>query len=302
MSKILVICGPTASGKTGLAVACAQKLNTEIISADSQLVYKGLNIGTAKPTEEEKQGIIHHLIDVADPKQNFSVFDYAEKAIPIVDRLLNAGKTPIVCGGTGFYINSILFDFNYGHTGADNSIRNKYNDILNKNGKEYIYTLLQSVDPETAEKLHANDTKRVIRALEIYESSGKKKSDQHDELTPKYDYLAVAIDYQREELYSRIDKRVDAMFECGLVDEIENLLASGVDENCQSMQAIGYKEVLKCLKNCDNQSTMCDIIKQNTRHYAKRQITFFKKLPNILWLSPEDATPEKITELLNERQ
>lgn len=302
MSKILVICGPTASGKTGLAVACAQKLNTEIISADSQLVYKGLNIGTAKPTEEEKQGIIHHLIDVADPKNNFSVFDYAEKAIPIVDRLLNEGKTPIVCGGTGFYINSILFDFNYGHAGADESIRNKYNDILNKNGKEYIYTLLQSVDPETAEKLHVNDTKRVIRALEIYESSGKKKSDQHDELTPKYDYLAVAINYPREELYSRIDKRVDAMFECGLVDEIENLLASGVDENCQSMQAIGYKEVLKCLKNGDNQSTMRDIIKQNTRHYAKRQITFFKKLPNILWLSPEDATPEKITELLNERQ
>lgn len=302
MGKILVICGPTASGKTGLAVACAKKLNTEIISADSQLVYKDLNIGTAKPTEDEKQGIVHHLIDVADPKQDFSVFDYAEHAIPIVDRLLRKSKIPIVCGGTGFYINSILFDFAYGHAGANEAIRKKYNSLLEEKGKEYIYSLLQNIDPETAEKLHVNDTKRIIRALEIFEASGKKKSDQHDELIPKYDYLAVAINYPREELYSRIDKRVDAMFECGLVDEIENLLASGVDENCRSMQAIGYKEVLKCLKNGDNQSTMRDIIKQNTRHYAKRQITFFKKLPNILWLPPEEATAEKITELLNERQ
>ena len=301
MGKILVICGATASGKTGLAVACAKKLNTEIISADSQLVYKGLNIGTAKPTEEEKQGIIHHLIDVADPKQNFSVFDYAEQAIPIVDNQLSEGKTPIVCGGTGFYINSILFDFAYGHAGANVDIRERYNRLLEECGKEYIYSLLQKVDPETAEKLHVNDTKRVIRALEIYESSGKKKSDQHDELIPKYDYLALAIDYPREELYRRIDMRVDEMFERGLVEEIQNLLASGVDGNCQSMQAIGYKEVLKCLENGDSHSTMRDIIKLNTRHYAKRQITFFKKLPNILWLAPEDATPENITEILNER-
>ena len=301
MGKVLVICGPTASGKTGLAVACAKKLNTEIISADSQLVYRGLDIGTAKPTEEEQSGIVHHLIDVANPKNNFSVFDYAERAIPIVNRLIESGKTPIICGGTGFYINSILFDFAYGHTGANIAIRDKYNALLNERGKEYIYQLLKTVDFETAEKLHVNDTKRVVRALEIFEASGKKKSEQHDKLIPKYDYLAVAINYPREELYKRIDMRVDQMFECGLVDEIESILASGVDENCQSMQAIGYKEVLKCLKNGDNQSTMRDIIKQNTRHYAKRQITFFKKLPDILWLEPEAATPEKIVELLNER-
>ena len=299
---MLVICGPTASGKTGLAVACAKKLNTEIISADSQLVYRGLNIGTAKPTEEERCGIVHHMIDVADPKDNFSVFDYSERAIPIVNRLVDNGKTPIICGGTGFYINSILFDFAYGHTGADCAIRDKYNALLIERGKEYIYGLLQNVDPETAEKLHVNDTKRVVRALEIYEASGKKKSEQNDELIPKYDYLAVAVNYPREELYKRIDMRVDQMFECGLIDEIESLLANGVDENCQSMQAIGYKEVLKCLKNGDNHSTMRDIIKQNTRHYAKRQITFFKKLPDILWLEPKAATPDRIAELLNERQ
>lgn len=302
MGKILVICGATASGKTGLAVACAKKLNSEVISADSQLVYRGLDIGTAKPTAAERQGIIHHLIDVAEPKQNFSVFDYAELAIPVVDRLLSEGKTPVICGGTGFYINSILFEFAYGHTGADALIREKYNNLLEERGKEYLFSLLKEIDPETAEKLHLNDTKRVIRALEIYETSGRKKSDQHDELIPKYDYLAVAIDFPREELYRRIDMRVDEMFEQGLVGEVENLLASGVDENCQSMQAIGYKEVLKCLNNGDNHSTMRDIIKLNTRHYAKRQITFFKKLPNIIWIKPEDANSEKIVELLNERQ
>lgn len=301
MGKILVICGATASGKTGLAISCAKKLNTEIISADSQIVYKDLNIGTAKPTEEEKQGIIHHLIDVADPQNTFSVFDYSEQALPILDRLLAEGKTPIICGGTGFYINSLLFEFSYGYTGADSSIREKYNKILEERGKEYIYSMLKSVDSESAEKLHVNDTKRVIRALEIFEVSGIKKSEQHDELIPKYNYLAVAINYPREELYKRIDARVDDMFDRGLVDEVQSLLSRGINENCQSMQAIGYKEVVKCLKNGDNHSTMRDIIKLNTRHYAKRQITFFKKLPNIIWLEPQEATPEKITELLNER-
>ena len=302
MGKLLIICGATASGKTSLAVQCAKKFKTEIISADSQLVYKGLDIGTAKPTEEEKQGIIHHLIDVADPRQSFSVFDYAEMAIPVVDKLLSEGKTPIICGGTGFYINSLLFDFAYGHAGANSAVREKYAEILNEQGKEYLFSLLCEADPETAEKLHVNDVKRVIRALEIYETSGTKKSEQHDEPIPKYDYLAVAIDYPRAELYRRIDIRVEEMFERGLVEEVENLLAQGIDENYQCMQAIGYKEIVKCLKNGGKYSTMRDIIRQNTRHYAKRQITFFKKLPNIKWLAPKDATPEKIEEMLYDGQ
>lgn len=302
MGKLLVICGATASGKTQLAIECAKKLNTEIICADSQTVYKGLNIGTAKPTEEEKQGIIHHLIDVADPRQNFSVYDYAEMAVPIINRLLCEDKTPIICGGTGFYINSLLFDFAYGHTGANTALREKYAEILKEKGKEFLFALLREADPETAEKLHINDVKRVIRALEIYETSGIKKSEQHDELKRKYDYLAVAVDYPREELYRRIDLRVDKMFERGLVKEVETLLAQGINENSQSMQAIGYKEIVKCLNNGDNHSTMRGIIKQNTRHYAKRQITFFKKLPDIKWLSPNEASPEKIEEMLYDGQ
>lgn len=299
MHKVLVICGPTASGKTSLAINCAEYLKTEIISADSQLVYKGLNIGTAKPTAKEMRGIIHRMIDVAEPLGNFSVFDYERAAEPIVKELLSQNKTPIICGGTGFYINSLLFDFAYGNAGANRVIRDKYNRLLEERGKEYIYALLMEVDAETAEKLHVNDMKRVIRALEIYEASGIKKSAQHDRLIPKYDYLAVAVDYPRDELYRRIDLRVDEMFERGLVEEVKNLLAGGVDENCQCMQAIGYKEVVNCLKNGDNESTMRNIIKQNTRHYAKRQITFFKKLPGIIWLEPKKATAENVLGLLN---
>ena len=300
MNKVLVICGATASGKTKLAVDCALKLNSEVISADSQLIYKGLNIGTAKPTPAEMRGVRHHMIDVVEPFCNYSVSDYEHTAAPILSDLISRGKVPVICGGTGFYINSLLFDLSYGNAAADDSIRRKYENLLSEKGKDYLHGCLRQVDPETAEKLHANDTKRIIRALEIYEISGKKKSEIKDELIPKYDYVAVAIDYPREELYERINVRVDEMFAHGLVDEVKSLLKMGINENHQCMQAIGYKEVLLGLKNDHNNSTMCDIIKQNTRHYAKRQITFFKKLKNIVWLKPQEATAEKIMELLNE--
>lgn len=299
MKKIAVICGATATGKTGLAVDLALKLNTEIISADSQLIYKGLNIGTAKPTESEMQNVKHHMIDVIEPDENFSVGDYEERAAPILTNLLDRGKVPVICGGTGFYINSLLFDLGYGNTAADESIREKYAEFLDKNGKDALFDKLKEVDPETAEKLHPNDVKRVVRALEIYEVSGKKKSQQCDKMISKFDYIAVAIDYPREELYERINKRVNEMFDLGLIEEVNGLLARGIDKNCQSMQAIGYKEVLEGLKNRDNHSTMRDTIKKNTRHYAKRQITFFKKFPNIVWMKPENATADRILELIN---
>ena len=300
MNKVLVICGATASGKTKLAVDCALKLNTEIISADSQLVYKGLDIGTAKPTEEEMRGVKQHLFDVAEPYENFSVGDYAECAEPILDNILNSGKIPVVCGGTGFYINSLLFDLSYGNIGADVELRRKYAEFLETNGKDALFEKLREVDPYAAEKLHINDVKRVIRALEIFELSGRRKSEQNDGFKLKQKYVAVAINYPREELYKRIDRRVDEMFDLGLVEEVKSLLNHGVGENCQCMQAIGYKEVLFGLKNGDLRSTMCDVIKRNTRRYAKRQITFFKKLPNLVWLNPEDATAERVLELLNE--
>lgn len=300
VKKVLVICGATATGKTAFAVKCAKMLKSQVISADSQLIYRYLNIGTAKPTAEEMEGVVHHMIDIVEPDASFSVSDYREKALPIVEGLLSEGKVPVICGGTGFYINSLLFDLSYGSSRGDEGIRAKYNEILRVNGKDYLYNLLKEVDEQSAQTIHPNDTKRVIRAIEIYEVSGKRKSELNDGFTPKFDYIAVAINHPREELYARIDERVDVMFESGLVDEVKSLLSHGIDEHCQSMQAIGYKEVIECLKNGDSQSTMRDIIKRNTRHYAKRQITFFKKLPNIIWLEKCDAVPEKIMELLND--
>ncbi len=284
--RIPVICGPTASGKTSFAVELALWLGGEVISADCMLVYKGMDIGTAKPTEDEMRGVPHHMIDLLSPKEPFSVSDYTERALPLCDRLSAEWKVPVICGGTGFYIQSLLFSRTNGNVGADESIRKKYERYVSEKGTEALHAKLAAVDPESAEKLHPNDVKRVIRALEIYELTGIKKSAQADAPVPRFPYIAAAFAYPREELYVRINRRVDEMLAAGLVDEVEALLAQGVDESCQSMQGIGYKEVVKYLKNEINYSTMCDIIKQNTRNYAKRQITFFKKLPGILWLDP----------------
>lgn len=298
MAKAVIICGATASGKTSLAVDVAEKLDSEIVSADSQLIYRGLNIGTAKPTPAETRGVKHHLIDVVSPKEKFSVSDYEQIALPIVKNLLNEGKTPVICGGTGFYINSLLFNLSYGNVASNEEVRQKYQNLLNEKGKEFLFSLLKEIDLETAAKLHCNDTKRVIRALEIYETSGVKKSEQHDQMVPRFEYLAFAVDYPRKELYERINCRVDVMFNSGLVDEVKGLLKDGINENCQCMQAIGYKEVLEGLKNGYNDSTMRDIVKQNTRRYAKRQITLFKKLPNLIWLNPGANNADKILEFL----
>ena len=284
--RIPVICGPTASGKTSFAVELALRLGGEVISADCMLVYKGMDIGTAKPTEDEMRGVPHHMIDLLSPKEPFSVSDYTERTLPLCNRLSAEGKVPVICGGTGFYIQSLLFSRTNGNVGADESIRKKYERYVSEKGAEALHAKLAAVDPESAEKLHPNDVKRVIRALEIYELTGIKKSAQADAPVPRFPYIAAAFAYPREELYVRINRRVDEMLAAGLVDEVKALLAQGVDESCQSMQGIGYKEVVKYLKNEINYSTMCDIIKQNTRNYAKRQITFFKKLPGILWLDP----------------
>lgn len=298
-AQVLVICGATATGKTALAVSCAKLLNSAVISADSQLVYKGLDIGTAKPSEEEKLGVPHYMIDVAEPFAEYSVSDYREAALPIVEKMVSEGKIPVICGGTGFYINSLLFDLSYGKVAAAPEVREKYEKLAEERGKEYVYDILKQTDPAAAEKLHPNDLKRVIRALEIFEAGGVKKSEINDGQKARFDYVAVAIDYPREELYERINLRVDKMFEAGLVEEVSSLLSRGIDENFRCMQAIGYKEVIECLKNGLSQSTMRDIIKQNTRRYAKRQITFFKKLPNLINLPAKQATAEKVIEILN---
>lgn len=286
-SKVIVVCGPTASGKSKLAIELAKKLNTEIICADALTIYKNLNVGTAKVTTEEMQGIKHHLIDVAEPSSTFSVGDYKEIASPILNNLIKMGKVPIICGGTGFYIKSLLFDFSYGNTVANLEARNKYFSLAEQHGKEYVFNILKSVDPISAQKLHYNDLKRVVRALEIYES-GYLKSDIIDQEIPLFDYKAYSFDYSRDELYSRINLRVDQMINNGLIEEVQYLISQGITDKNQSMQAIGYKEIYSYLSGEISLEQAIDLIKLNTRHYAKRQITFFKKLPNHQLLSPND--------------
>ena len=301
--KIIIICGATASGKSDLAIECAKLFDSEIVSADSMYIYKGLNIGTAKPTLLEMQGVKHHIIDVVSPTETFSVSDYKKIAEPIILDIINKGKVPIVCGGTGFYINSILYDLSYGNGQPNLEIREKYNKLASEKGNEYVYNILLELDKESALKLHYNDLKRVIRALEIYHS-GIKKSEINDQLIAKYDYRAYSIDHQREYLYERINKRVDIMVQNGLVDEVESLLKSGIKKDNQCMQAIGYKEIIEYLQgNCSLDKAIEDI-KLNTRHYAKRQITYFKKF-DLIRLKPDG--PQKLAQIIykdfyNDRQ
>lgn len=297
--KVLVVCGATASGKTALAIDCAKRFNGEIISADALLVYKGLNIGTAKPSKEEQDGVPHHLIDVVSPKESFSVSDYERLALPILEKLLNEGKTPIVCGGTGFYIQSLLYKSQFGGAGADPAVRAKYESLYEEYGAEYVHGLLREVDEASAEKLHANDVKRVIRALEIYEVTGKPKSLQKDEQIPRFPFITVSIDRPREELYNRINLRVEQMFQDGLLQEVQMLLNSGVTETDQCMQGIGYKEIVEGMCIGATEREMIEIIQKNTRNYAKRQITFFKRVQNHYPLTIEDATAKRVEELLN---
>lgn len=298
-NKILIVCGATASGKSSLAISLAKKLNTEIISADSLAIYKDLDIGTAKPTIDEQNEVKHHLIDVVSPFDNFSVSDYEELALPIIDRLLKEGKTPIICGGTGFYINSILYKLNYGGTVKNLEVRNKFFDLAKTKGPDAVFEELKKVDEESSKILHKNDLVRVIRALEIYYSTGKKKSEQNDKLIPRYNYVAIAIDHDRQVLYDRINKRVDIMLKNGLIEEIKGLIDKGVTIENQCMQGIGYKEVYDALLKGDLDG-LADLIKLNSRHYAKRQITFFKRLEGLNYLtgSLEEMT-NKTIELLN---
>lgn len=279
--KIVIICGATCSGKSSIAISLAQMLDTEIISADSLAIYKKLDIGTAKPTLKEREIVKHHLIDSVSPFDNFSVSDYEENVLPIIDELLSQGKTPIICGGTGFYINSILYKKSYGNAPKNDEIREKYKNILKEKGVDYLYSILQSVDKKSSEEIHPNNVVRVIRALEIYETTGIKKSDIIDDNLPRYNFIAFMPVWEREVLYKRIDKRVDKMMSSGLVDEVRELISDGITIKNQCMQGIGYKEVYEGIQN-NELVGVSDKIKLNTRHYAKRQETFFKKMQNLI--------------------
>ena len=276
--EIIIICGPTGSGKSELALDLAEKINGEIISADSLAVYKKLDIGTAKPSVDDMKRVKHHLIDVCEPWDEFSVSDYERLALQAVSDIRSRGKMPVICGGTGFYINSVLYRMSYGNTAKDTITREKYMNMAKTDGVSAVYAVLKEKDPESALKIHENDLKRVVRALEIYFATGEKKSAQSDKEYPRFDYLAVTIGLERQELYAKINARVDKMMKRGLVDEVKSLIDSGITIENQCMQGIGYKEVYNAFEKNDFEN-LSETIKINSRHYAKRQITFFKRLP-----------------------
>lgn len=293
-NTILIITGPTATGKTELAIDIAKKYNGEIISADSMQIYKYLDIGTAKPTLEEQSKIKHHLIDFVAPNMEYSVQQFVAEADLIIKDLFKKGKLPIIVGGTGLYIKSLIYPYTFCSAPKDENIRNKYKEMLAKEGKEYIYNLLLDRDSEAASKIHCNDTKRVIRALEINELTGKKKSELNlEDNNYKYNVIFVALDLPREQLYDRINKRVEKMFELGLLNEVKNVISSNLANfDNQSMQAIGYKEFSSFFSNEININELIELISKNSRNYAKRQITFIKGFKDVKWFNPIEERNE----------
>lgn len=291
--EIIIICGPTCTGKTALGISLAKKIGGEIISADSMAIYESLDLGTAKPTIEERALVPHHLIDVVKPESDFSVSEYENKALSVIADLKNRGVTPIIVGGTGFYINSVLYKLSYGNSAGNLPVREKYFEMAKTQGSKAVWEELNKIDPQSAAKIHANDVKRVVRALEIYFATGEKKSDQKDEFIPRFSYLAYTISLPRDVLYERINARVDKMFDCGLVKEVQSLIDRGITDKNQCMQGIGYKEVYEGLKNGDLE-TAKELVKLNSRRYAKRQITFFKRLEGLVSLPDPSAALDKI--------
>ncbi len=292
MNRVIVIVGPTASGKTNLSIELAKRMNGEIISADSMQIYKYMDIGTAKPTKEEMQDISHYLIDEVLPNEDFNVVRFKELAEKYIDNILEKGKQPIVAGGTGLYISSLINNINFSESESDWELREALKKEAEEFGPEYLHKKLQEVDPNSALSIHPNNIKRVIRALEVYYQTQKPIS-YHNEMSrsipPKYQFVLVGLNMDRQVLYERINKRVDIMIQNGLVDEVKGLVDLGYADSIISMQGIGYKEILEFLRNNITLEQAIDNIKQGTRRYAKRQITWFKRIHGINWFNVDNC-------------
>jgi len=288
--KVIVICGPTASGKTALSIELAKKINGEIISSDSMQIYKNMDIGTAKPSEQEMQGIKHYLLDFVEPNQRYSVAEFKKDAESAIEEILKKGKTPIVVGGTGLYVDSLIYGIEYQDIELDEEYRQELENRVETEGLSKIYEEAQKIDPQAMEKISSNDKKRILRVLEIYKATGKNKTEQEIESRKKgvkYDYKVFAINWERELLYERINKRVDIMIEQGLVQEVQELLKK-YNQFPTAMQGLGYKEVVEYLEGTTTYEEMIEKIKMETRRYAKRQITWFKKNKQTIWIGPYD--------------
>lgn len=294
---LVIIAGPTAVGKTEISIEVAKRLNGEVVSADSMQIYKFLNIGSAKPTKEEIQGIPHYLIDEIDPKAEFSVSQYRDLAKKYIDKVISKGKIPIVAGGTGLYVNSLIYDMDFSSTRSDNSIRERLTSEYERYGIEYLHSKLKEVDKEAAERIHPNNVRRVIRALEVYYTTGESIKDFSKDLVENedYEYILIGLNRDREELYERVNKRVDIMFNSGLIEEVKNLVEMGLKVEDISMKGIGYKEVIGYLDGEYDLERAVELVKRNTRRYAKRQLTWFKRYEKMKWFNlDKDTDKEKI--------
>ena len=303
---LIILAGPTAVGKTKLSIALAKAINGEIISADSMQVYKTMDIGTAKIKQEEMQGVVHHLIDILEPSEDFNVVLFASYAKKAMEECWNKGKIPILVGGTGFYIQAVLYDINFTENDEDKSYRTYLEQLAIEKGAEYLHELLQKVDETAAKEIHPNNVKRVIRALEFYEKSGQKISQHNEEQKQKqspYAYAYFVLNDDRDKLYERIDMRVDIMLKNGLEDEVYHLLEKGCAREMVSMQGLGYKEMIDYLDGKITLEEAIYIIKRDTRHFAKRQITWFKREKDVIWLNKPDFdySDEKILDFMKDK-
>ena len=295
MKDLIVLTGPTAVGKTSLSIALAKAVDGEIISADSMQVYKYMNIGTAKITEEEKCGIPHFLIDELEPDEEFNVTIFKNKVMGYIEDIKSRGKVPIIVGGTGFYIQSVIYDINFNEYGDDSEVRKKYELMAETIGKSELHKKLALVDREYADSVSENNVKKVVRALTFFEMTGEKLSEHNKrerERSSPFDFAYFVLTMDRKKLYERIDKRVDLMFDMGLVEEVKALMAKGYDKSLVSMQGIGYKEVIDYLSGKMSLEECIDIIKRDTRHFAKRQLTWFKREKVVTYIDKDEFVSE----------
>jgi tRNA dimethylallyltransferase len=289
--KIVIIVGPTAVGKTDISIATAKSLNGEIISADSAQVYKYMDIGTAKISPDEMQGIKHHMIDEVTPDQSFSVANFRDKADHYIQELTAKGKLPIIVGGTGLYINALINNLDFTKSIGDEDFRERMQEIADNKGNEYLYEMLKDIDIDSYHRLHANDVRRVIRALEVYEFTGKTITHFQEEskkLPPRYNCAYIGLTMDRQKIYKRIEQRVDAMIEQGLIEEVKKLLNMGYNRDLVSMQALGYKEIVGYLEGEISLEEALFILKRDSRHYAKRQLTWFRRDERIKWFNIDE--------------
>jgi len=298
---VIVIGGATASGKTALSVEIAKEYNAEIVSADSMQIYRYMDIGTAKPTEQEKCGIAHHMIDIVSPDESFSVADYVSRAHEVISDITKRGKNPLVIGGTGLYINSLINDIDFLENDGDEDIRKELLKLCEEQGVDVLVEMLSEFDPISAQKIHKNNVRRIIRAIEFYKMTGVPIS-QHQEETRKkesrYAPCMMAIRWDMKKLYERIEKRVDIMMSDGLVDEVKNLIEKGYTAELTSMQGIGYKEIIGYLSGEYSLDEAVEKIKTGTRHYAKRQMTWFRRDERIHWIDYDEDILKRAKEIL----